>query len=349
MDPVEKQELDDLIDLQYLEVDPGQEALRIDKFLISRLKHVSRNRVQHAIKAGAITVNDLPVKSNYKVRPGDKIRIVLPSDPNHQKGVIPENIPITIHYEDDDVLVINKEAGMVVHPGINNYTGTLVNALMYYLNESKLPVLPSNKADRPGLVHRLDKNTSGLMVIAKSEYAMTHLAKQFFDHTIERSYVSLVWGNFEESEGTIDGHIARHKTDRLKMHVYADGSLGKPSVTHYKVLEDMYYVSLIQCQLETGRTHQIRVHMASEGHPVFNDERYGGDQIRKGTIYTKYRQFVENCFALCQRQALHAKSLGFVHPITKEDMRFDSELPDDMSRLVDKWHSYFVQKSGSKA
>ena len=341
----------DQVDEAYYEqttiiVDPNQEQVRIDKFLMSRLEKVSRNRLQLAIKAGAILVNEKGIKSNYKVRPNDEITVVLPKNPNSPDHIIPEDIPLDIVYEDDHLLVINKAAGLVVHPGTGNHSGTLVNALMYHFKSKDLPVMQGNSNDRPGLVHRLDKDTTGLMVIAKTETAMTHLAKQFFDHSIERSYQALVWSGFEQESGRIEGHIGRHPTDRIKMHVFAEGEEGKHAVTHYKVIDDYYYVSLVECKLETGRTHQIRVHMNHVGHPVFNDDRYGGDRIRKGTVYSKYRRFVENCFELCPRQALHAKSLGFIHPETGEAMRFESELPEDMTAAIKRWEAYFETKGG---
>lgn len=329
-------------------VDPGQEQLRIDKYLMSRLEKVSRNRVQDGIKNGAVLVNDKEIKSNYKVRPNDIIKVVMPRNPDGPTDVIPEDIPLNIVHEDEDIMIINKPAGLVVHPGVGNYTGTLVNGLMHHFKEKVLPVMPSNSNDRPGLVHRLDKDTTGLMVIAKTEYAMTHLAKQFFDHSIERSYQAIVWSGFEHERGTVRGHIGRHPTDRTKMYVYEEGEEGKHAVTHFSVLQDFYYVSLIECRLETGRTHQIRVHMNHIGHPVFNDSRYGGNSIRKGTVYTKYKQFVENCFALCPRQALHAKSLGFIHPRTGEKVYYESELPSDMTAAIEKWHGYFDTRGTTK-
>lgn len=327
-----------------IDVDPGQVAMRIDKFLTLRLEKVSRNRIQEAIKVGSILVNDKAIKSNYKVRPKDNIKVLLPRDPNENREVLPEDIPIDVVYEDDSVLVINKQAGLVVHPGIGNHDGTLVNALAHYFKRDDLPVLPKNPVNRPGLVHRIDKDTTGLMVIAKTEYAMTHLAKQFFDHTVERKYNALVWGNFEEPSGTMTGHIGRNPSDRFQMTVFEDGDFGKHAVTHYKVIKDYYYVSLIECQLETGRTHQIRAHMKYFGHPLFADRKYGGDQIRKGTVYTKYKQFVQNCLALCDRQCLHAGILGFEHPETGEQMRFESPIPEDIQAVLEKWNGYFKSK-----
>ncbi len=331
---------DELYEHQRVIVDPGQSPVRIDKFLFEKLDKVSRNRIQNAILVECILVNDKPIKSNYKVKPSDQISIVLPTDPNKSDTVIAEDIPLYIVYEDDTLMVINKPPGMVVHPGVGNYSGTLVNALMYHFQNQKLPIMKGNGMDRPGLVHRIDKDTSGLILIAKQEIAMTHLAKQFFDHTIEREYTALVWGDMAEDKGTIEGHIGRHEKDRMLMTVFADGSQGKHAVTHYEVLKRMYYVSLVKCRLETGRTHQIRVHMKYLGHTLFNDARYGGDRIVNGTIYTKYKQFVDNCFELMPRQALHARTLGFVHPITQQKMFFESPLPDDFKSVIEKWENY---------
>lgn len=321
-------------------VDKGQTPLRIDVFLLNKLLNVTRNRIQAAIKEEAVTVNDKPVKANYKVRPLDKITMVLDYKEGPPGEVIPEDIPLDIKYEDEDLLVLEKPPGMVVHPGISNYSGTLVNALTHYLSMKDLPVLPGNSPDRAGLVHRIDKNTTGLLVIAKNSETLSHLAKQFFDHSVHREYISLVWGNFEEKKGTYEGNIDRHPKHRRKRAVFPEGDKGKHAVTHYEVLEDMYYVSLVKCHLETGRTHQIRVHMAHFGHPVFNDEEYGGDGIVKGTVFTKYKQFVQNCFNLLPRHALHARSLGFIHPRTGEEMYFESELPKDFEAVVDKWRKY---------
>ena len=293
-------------------------------------------------------MNNRVIKSNYKIKPLDVIKVVLNKEPNEKQSVQPENIPLDIRYEDDSLMVIHKPAGLVVHPGIGNYSGTLVNGLVHYFQSLNLPVLPNNTSDRPGLVHRIDKDTSGLMVISKTEYAMSHLAKQFFNHTVERRYHALVWGNFEEESGTIEGNLGRSARDRLQMMVYEDGEGGKPAITHYRVLMDFYYVSLVECQLETGRTHQIRAHMKYLNHPLFADARYGGDQIVKGTVYTKYKQFVQNCFSLCDRQCLHAKTIGFDHPETGERMRFDSDLPADIQAVIDKWEGYFVAKQRGK-
>ena len=333
---VASEEEDELYEHYSVIADKGQALLRIDKFLTNRMENTSRNRIQTAADAGNILVNGVPVKSNYKVKPLDKISIVLPY-PVRKVEILPEDIPLDIVYEDDDIIIVNKKAGMVVHPGHGNYTGTLVNALTWHLKD--LPLF-QNGDMRAGLVHRIDKNTSGILVIAKNERAHAELAKQFYDHTIDRTYVALVWGNMPEDEGTITGHIARSTKDRLKMAVYPEGNIGKHTVTHYKVLKRLGYVNLIECKLETGRTHQIRVHMEYIGHPLFNDERYGGDQILKGTTFTKYKQFVANCFALMPRHALHAKSLGFVHPRTKERVFFDSELPEDMAIVIEKWERY---------
>lgn len=317
-------------------VDKGQKMLRLDKFLVDRMEHCSRNRIQQAADSGLLLVNGVAAKSSYKVKPLDHITFVMPY-PKRELEIIPEDIPLNIVYEDDSLIIVNKQPGMVVHPGCGNYTGTLVNALTFYLKD--IPLF--QKGDmRAGLVHRIDKDTSGLLVIAKTDEAHTRLAKQFFDHTIHRRYVALVWGNFEEDEGTIVGNIGRNPRDRQQMYVFADGSDGKHAVTHYKVLRRYGYVTLVECRLETGRTHQIRVHMAWKGHPLFNDARYGGDRILKGTTFSKYKQFIENCFSALPRQALHARSLGFVHPTTREEVYFDSELPADLQTVIDKWEMY---------
>ena len=316
------------------DVPKGQLLLRIDKFLMNLIPNATRNKIQNAASAGDIYVNDVPVKSNYRVKPLDVVRIML-SHPPFENRVDPENIPLNIVYEDDTLLLINKPADFVVHPGHGNYTGTLVNALAYHFEN-----LPMNSSERPGLVHRIDKDTTGLLVIAKTEAAMTHLAKQFEAKTTEREYIALVWGTVKEDEGTIEGNIARHVKDRMQMAVFEDPTIGKPAVTHYKVLERFGYVTLVSCILETGRTHQIRVHMKHLGHPLFNDARYGGDLILKGTTFTKYKQFIDNCFKILPRQALHAKTLGFVHPTTGEMMRFDTELPQDMQDCIEKWRNY---------
>ncbi|MDI1256051.1 MAG: RluA family pseudouridine synthase [Flavobacterium sp.] len=325
---------DDLFEHFRFEVPKGQAFLRIDKYLMSQIANATRNKIQNAAENGDIYVNDIPVKSNYKVKPMDVIRILL-SHPPFENHVLPEDIPLEIVYEDAALLLINKPPGLVVHPGHGNYTGTLVNALAFHFEN-----LPMNSSERPGLVHRIDKDTSGLLVIAKTEAAMTHLAKQFEAKTSEREYVALVWGNVKEDEGTIEGNIARHVKDRMQMAVFADPEIGKPAITHYKVLERFGYVTLVSCILETGRTHQIRVHMKHIGHPLFNDERYGGHLILKGTTFTKYKQFIDNCFKTLPRQALHAKTLGFVHPTTGEMMRFNTELPQDMQDVIEKWRNY---------
>jgi len=318
--------------------DRGQHPIRIDKYLANRLHDTSRTRVQRAAEAGNILVNDQPVKSNYKIKPEDIISIVLPRPPGKIE-IIPENIPLQIIFEDDELLVVNKNAGMVVHPGISNFSGTLVNALHYHFRD--IPLFKSGEV-RPGLVHRLDKNTSGLLVIAKTEYALNHLANQFFHHTTKRTYHTLVWGSLKEKEGTIEGNIGRNLKDRKKMQVFPDGSQGKPAITHYRVLEEMSYVNLVECILETGRTHQIRAHFEYVKHPIFGDEVYGGNKIVRGTTFTKYKQFVQNCFKILPRQALHAKSLGFTHPRTHKEMYFDSELPEDMCVVIEKWRNYIV-------
>lgn len=327
---------DELYEHFALTVDRGQAMMRIDKYLTVRMEHCSRNRLQTAADNGNILVNGRPVKSNYRVKPLDRISIVMPY-PKHEVEIIPENIPLDIVYEDNDIIIVNKPAGMVVHPGHGNYSGTLVNALTYYLQNTPL----FQQGDmRAGLIHRIDKNTSGLLVVAKNELAHARLAKQFFDHTIIRQYTALVWGNFDQDQGTIVGNIGRSRSDRLKMAVYPDGSEGKHAVTHWRILKRFGYVTLIECQLETGRTHQIRVHMEHIGHPLFNDERYGGDRILKGTTFSKYRQFIENCFAIMPRHALHARTLGFIHPSTGKQICFNSELPDDFKTVIERWETY---------
>jgi 23S rRNA pseudouridine1911/1915/1917 synthase len=316
--------------------DKGQSMLRIDKFLSARIENSSRTKVQNAAEAGNILVNGKPVKSNYKVKPEDVVTVVLPHPPREIE-LIPQDIPIRIIYEDDDVLLVHKEPGMVVHPGYGNYTGTLVNALAFHLKDQ--PLFSTGEL-RPGLVHRIDKDTSGILVIAKNELAMNKLASQFFNRTTDRKYIALVWGELKEDEGTITGNIGRNPKDRKQMYVFADELEGKHAITHYKVIERLGYVTLVECKLETGRTHQIRVHFKHIGHPLFNDELYGGNAILKGTTFTKYKQFVQNCFKLLPRQALHAKSLAFEHPVTKQWMSFDSELPEDMKVVIDKWRNY---------
>lgn len=330
-----EQEEQDLYEHLRIVVDKGQSLLRIDKFLMHRVENASRNRIQNAIELGNVLVNDKPIKSSYKVKPLDVISVVLPHPPRDTE-VYPENIPINIVYEDDDLLIVNKDAGMVVHPGYNNYTGTLVNALVYHF--SQLPTLPGNEG-RPGLVHRIDKDTSGLLLISKNERAMTWLARQFFEHTINRKYLALVWGDLE-TDGTVTGYIGRSYADRRVMSIYDDPEKGKWAVTHYRVLERMGYVTLVECQLETGRTHQIRAHMKHIGHPLFSDAIYGGDRILKGTVFTKYKQFVENCFELMPRQALHAQTLGFIHPTQRKYVHFESPLPPDFESVLQKWRKY---------
>ena len=317
-------------------VEKGQQPLRIDKYLMNFVENATRNKIQAAAKEGSILVNDLAVKSNYKVKPFDQIRVLFEYPP-YENLLVPEDIPIDIVYEDDDLLVVNKAPGMVVHPGHGNYSGTLINALTFHFEN-----LPNNSSNRPGLVHRIDKDTSGLLVVAKTELAMARLSAQFKAKTSDREYVALVWGNIDLDEGTIEGNIGRHPKNRLQNTVYLDAEAdkGKPAVTHYKVLQRLGYVTLVTCRLETGRTHQIRVHMKHIGHTLFNDERYGGERILKGTTFTKYKQFVDNCFKTLPRQALHAKTLGFVHPITKEKMSFTTEVPKDMQTCIEKWQTY---------
>jgi 23S rRNA pseudouridine1911/1915/1917 synthase len=317
-------------------VDKGQSLVRIDKFLHNRIENASRTKIQYAADAGNILVNEKPVKPNYKVKPNDVISVVLAFPPRDEE-IIPEDIPLNIVFEDDELVVVNKEAGMVVHPAYGNFTGTLVNAL--YWRYKDLPLFQSGDM-RPGLVHRIDKNTSGIIVIAKNEKALNKLARQFFYHTIDRHYVAMVWGNLKEDEGTITGNIGRSIRDRKTMSVYEDGTHGKPAITHFKVIERLGYVNLIDCKLETGRTHQIRVHLKYIGHPLFNDPEYGGDKILKGTTFSKYKQFVDNCFKIIPRQALHAKFLAFDHPTTKKRLSFDTELPDDMLQVLEKWRDY---------
>jgi 23S rRNA pseudouridine1911/1915/1917 synthase len=312
----------------------GQEPLRVDKFLMNFIENASRNKIQQAAKSGHIFVNDVAVKSNYKVKAKDIVRVIF-AHPPYENLLVAEDIPLNIVYEDETLMVVNKPAGMVVHPGHGNYSGTLVNGLIHHIEN-----LPKNSNERPGLVHRIDKDTSGLLVVAKTEWAMTHLAKQFFDHTTERLYYALVWGNLNDDSGTIEGHIGRSLKNRLQMDVFPEGDFGKEAVTHYKVIERFLYVTLVECKLETGRTHQIRAHFKHIGHPLFNDERYGGNQILKGTTFTKYKQFIQNCFKVIPRQALHAKTLGFVHPVSGEKMNFESDLPNDFQEVLKKWHSY---------
>lgn len=327
---------DELFEHHRIVADPNQQPLRIDKFLMDRLPNVTRNKLQSAMKDGFVKVNDQEIKPNYKVRGDDVITIALP-EPPRDTDVIPEDIPLDIIYEDEDLLVVNKEAGMVVHPAYQNWSGTLVNALTFHFQN--LPEMKGNEG-RPGLVHRIDKDTSGLLVIAKSEAGMAGLAKQFYDHTIERTYYGLVWGIPENPTGTININLGRSLKDRRITVAYEDEAIGRRAITHYELLEDFRYVSLIKCNLETGRTHQIRAHMKHLGHPLFNDATYGGDKVLKGMKFSKYKSFVENCFKVIPRQALHAKSLGFVHPVTKKYMQFDSALPADFEAVLEKWRHY---------
>ena len=318
--------------------DPGQEPLRVDKFLMNRIENASRNKLQAAAKAGCIHANGTPVKSNYKVKGGDTIQVLF-FHPPYEHLLVAEPIDLDIVYEDESLVVVNKPAGLVVHPGHGNYQGTLLNGLIHHFEQ-----LPKNRNERPGLVHRIDKDTSGLLVVAKTDPAMTHLAQQFFDKTSKREYLALVWGDLQENQGTIEGHIGRHPKNRLQMTVFPDGDQGKAAITHYKVLERFGYVTLVACTLETGRTHQIRAHMKYLGHPLFNDHRYGGDAILKGTAFTKYKQFVENCFQTIPRQALHAKTLGFEHPQTGQWLSFDSDIPEDLNAVLERWRKYAQHK-----
>jgi len=335
------EEQDELFEHHKFIIDPGQQPLRIDKYLMDRIPNTSRSKLQTAAQTGTILVNEKAVKPNYKVRPGDSISVVMPY-PVKEFELIAENIPLDIVYEDDTLLVVNKPAGMVVHPGHGNTTGTLVNALIYHFDN--LPEKKDGYSSRPGLVHRLDKNTTGLMVIAKTEHALSHLSKQFYDRTTERTYRALVWGDLENDEGTITGNIGRSLKNRKIMEVFEEGDFGKHAVTHYKVLKSYGYVSWVECKLETGRTHQIRAHFRFLRHPLFNDPEYGGNKILKGTSFTKYKQFIDNCFKVIPRHALHAKTLGFEHPKTREYMRFDSEIPEDMQNVLKKWDVYVASR-----
>lgn len=319
-------------------VDKGQEPVRIDKFLMTRIEGGTRNKLQQGIEKGFVLVNDKPVKANYKVRPGDAVLLYSDTAPDSTE-IVPEPLPLNIIYEDADVIVINKPAGLVVHPGCGNYTGTVVNGISWHLLQQH-PGLSELDLPRFGLVHRIDKNTSGLLVLAKHQKASLGLAAQFAAHTVQRRYIALVWGDFQEETGTINAHVGRHQRLRKIMDTYPDGDYGKEAITHYRLLERFGYVSLVECRLETGRTHQIRVHMKSIGHPLFNDDTYGGDRIVKGTVFTKYKQFIDNCFELCPRHALHAQTLGFVHPVTGQPMQFNSDLPADMQGVIEKWRRY---------
>jgi 23S rRNA pseudouridine1911/1915/1917 synthase len=338
----EQQVNDDLYEKFVINTDKGQQPIRIDVFLKAKIENATRNKVQQAINAGLVMVNKNPVKQNYKIKPLDEIIVYSDMTP-HETDVVPEKIDFKIDYEDDDVMIINKIAGIVVHPGSGNYTGTLLNGIAWYLQQ-KDPGITDEILPRFGLVHRIDKNTSGLLLLAKNEKSLSHLAKQFFDHTVNRKYITLVWGNVKDDEGTIEAHIGRNLRHRKEFAAYPEGDHGKEAITHYKVLERFNYVTLVECILETGRTHQIRVHMKHLGHPVFNDDFYGGDKIVKGTVFTKYKQFVDNCFGICQRQALHAKTLGFIHPSTNKEIFFESELPEDMQQVIEKWKKYSLVK-----
>ena len=321
-----------------LVVSNGQEAMRLDKFLTARIENISRNKVQQAIDGSRVLVNNKITSANYKIRPGDNI-VCFSDKQAVGEEIIPEKMPLNIFYEDEEILIINKPPGLVVHPASGNYSGTLINGVAYYLQENNKKI-SEETLPRFGLVHRIDKNTSGLLVLAKTSAAVASLAKQFYDHSIKREYQALVWGDLKEDKGTIIAHVGRHQRFRKLFEAYPEGDFGKEAITHYEVLERFGYVTLVKCILETGRTHQIRVHMKSIGHPLFNDETYGGDKIVKGTIFNKYKQFVENCFAICSRQALHAKTLGFIHPSTRKEMLFNSDLPEDMRLVLEKWRSY---------
>jgi 23S rRNA pseudouridine1911/1915/1917 synthase len=321
-----------------LVVDRGQDPVRLDKFLTARIENISRNKVQQAIEGGRVLVNNKIASANYKIRPGDSI-VCFSDRQTVGEEIIPEKMNLNIFYEDDEILIINKPAGLVVHPASGNYSGTLINGVAYYLHEQNKNI-SEETLPRFGLVHRIDKNTSGLLLLAKTSGAVASLAKQFFDHSIKRQYIALVWGDLKEDKGTIIAHVGRHQRFRKLFEAYPEGDHGKEAISHYSVIERFGYVTLVQCVLETGRTHQIRVHMKYIGHPLFSDETYGGDKILKGTIYSKYKQFVENCFEICPRQALHAQSIGFIHPTTKQEMYFQSELPEDMQQLIEKWRSY---------
>lgn len=329
---------DILYERMNLVVSGGQEPIRLDKFLTTRIENISRNKVQQAIDGGMVLVNNKTASANYKVRPGDNI-VCFSDKEKVGENIIPEKMVLNIFFEDDEILIINKPPGLVVHPASGNYSGTLINGVAYYLQEEN-KTISEETLPRFGLVHRIDKNTSGLLVIAKTSHAVASLAKQFFNHSIKREYQALVWGDLKEDKGTIIAHVGRHRRFRKLFEAYPEGDFGKEAITHYEVLERFGYVTLIKCILETGRTHQIRVHMKYIGHPLFNDETYGGNKILKGTIFNKYKQFVENCFEICKRQALHAKTLGFIHPVTKREMLFESELPEDMSAVIEKWRSY---------
>lgn len=329
---------DELYERFSMTIDKGQEPLRIDKFLMNRIEGATRNKLQQAINLGLVLVNGKEIRPNYKIKPQDSIIVYSDMHPD-ETDVVPEKMDLNIVYEDDDIMIINKPAGMVVHPGSGNYSGTLLNGVAYYLQQQN-PSLTEDQLPRFGLVHRIDKNTSGLLVLAKTDKAMRQLAKQFYDHTVKRQYIALVWGDVAQDKGTIVAHVGRHQRFRKLFEAYPEGDHGKEAITHYRVLERFGYVTLVECVLETGRTHQIRVHMKYIGHPLFNDDFYGGDKILKGTIYAKYKQFVDNCFEICPRHALHAKTLGFVHPATGQEVFFDTEVPEDMHQVIEKWRKY---------
>ncbi|MFT3904541.1 MAG: RluA family pseudouridine synthase [Niabella sp.] len=329
---------DDFYQKFVYKTDKGQEPLRIDKYLMNRIEGATRNKIQQAINNNMVLVDGLPVKPNFKIKGVQEIVVYSDMSPE-ENNILPEDIPLNIVYEDESVLVVNKPAGMVVHPGSGNYNGTLINGVAYHLQQQNIDI-NEESLPRFGMVHRIDKNTSGLLVLAKTEPAMRHLAKQFFHHTVKREYVALAWGDMEQDKGTIVAHVGRNLRYRKLFEAYPEGDHGKEAITHYEVLERFGYVTLVKCVLETGRTHQIRVHMKYIGHPLFSDDFYGGDKIVKGTVYAKYKQFVDNCFAICPRQALHARTLGFVHPATNEDIFFESPMPEDMEKLIEKWRGY---------
>ena len=337
-----QQEPEDVYEKRTFVIDKGQEPMRIDKWIQIRTENITRNKIQQSIDAGFLSVNGKIVKSNYKVKPGDELVMIQYVNPEYTE-LKPENLNLNVVYEDDDLMIVNKPANMVVHPGVGNYTGTLLNGFAYHILQQN-PALTEDDLPRYGMVHRIDKNTTGLLVLAKKPEAAAHLAKQFFNHTVKRNYVALVWGNMEQDEGTITGNIARHQQHRKMFTVYTDEEIGKHAITHYKVLQRFYYTTLVECVLETGRTHQIRVHMKHIGHNLFNDWEYGGDRILKGTVYSKYKQFVDNCFEICPRCALHARTLGFVHPTTGEEMVFEAPLPEDMKAVIAKWETYSTAK-----
>jgi len=341
-DLTKEEAADELYERKSFKVDAGQQPLRIDKWVQQRIENASRNKVQQSIEAGFLTVNGKVVKSNYKIKPGDEILLLSLVNPEYTE-IKPEEIPLNIVYQDDEVMVLNKQPNMVVHPGVGNYTGTLLNGIAYHILKQK-PNLTEEDLPRYGLVHRIDKNTTGLIVVAKTAEAAAHLAKQFFNHTVSRKYTAVVWGNIEKDEGTIVAHVGRHQRHRKMFDAYPEGESGKHATTHYSVIERFNYVTLVECRLETGRTHQIRVHMKHIGHTLFNDSEYGGDKILKGTVYSKYKQFVDNCFATCPRVALHAATLGFTHPKTNNELFFETPLPGDMQQLIENWRNYTMHR-----